>query len=1695
MSVKPFEEFVVDHFFAHANGVIKPGFKYQFKSPDITNSVKLQFAFIDRHTCFLDAKGKKLFCIEINGVKLLPVLHKDGGSSGYTENFISYLRDEVSAQSGEFSGTSLLIIHNSMLDTIINSAEDLTKPHSIFAPEKIKDSLAQFIDEKDSFEGQEVSKILLDYQYEMIMEDRSSMFGFETLHQAIADGDIRFHEIGLLEDPSILQMKDNPKQVKKRLDENKALYDEITSTLEHYPDNKADHLPDMGQKFVDKHFDGEDPEAWKQLTFDQITEEQDKNRQQNLTLVAESSASAQLFVRTKSEKKAAQKERHMLIVVDEDREDFDIDIEFTGDTIGKAEVDLWDKTTAIDPASIAPRGGAKETHITLLGKIASQPLFFQVRLKRAKSSEKFSFKCLVVKSCWFNTSAISNSLLVDPKKGRVVLQTQDSDLETGVGEALITGDTVSLATPNQVIDTSLVKSIDFEDLANEEDQVSFELHNEDKALPIFIEGAAATEDLALPLLLDTRRGKKLFKSGFNGTYNTSKERVYVDNKELKTSTEQKEFLKREQAWLDDFCIAKQYEFETKTDDIRGFAPDIAEAYDNWFSYLIDHNTLPSLAGWNDVYLALVQGITSSYQSYIDNIEENSYLDDRHKKIVELGIWRDSGEQWITPASPLVLNYYLHLVSEVKADADASFLTLPQVTLKRLNPQGLLPYLYDEHHEFSYVQAVDSNCFWLHCVPQQDTDYSYVTKLVKEKIREFSESFSVLFQDSAGEVKPTLTINSINNYDNHGLFIGIVEHLIRVKNRSVNIHVNIYDDEFNRTEFDKFADMASFETIKQTYGLNKGATKDHADTIADLMRNRISYSKFRHRDVVKHEYAHLSFFRNNEKVEVVDVNPAEKLSGISAGGLIAGEASASESGNYITGFGLAHVDTGDNPLLKFIATYSRLIKPARKAAFEYRENSAIALAVNERFKAQLEKSYDSSVWTAIIDPKVTLDFFETDTDALLIHYSDQYTSSAGYDAITVTKQTDLYDNVLAKEDGGLVSEFNAFNGEWLLKLITDNPKVRKERRGIIAAYKLVSVLLAKSDITWVPMSAAEIVRVSGNIGLKMDEQEFSRHLQGYKTGAISDDVLFVGFKGQQMYLLPLEVKTGVKYDATKAVKQAKELSRYLTEVLEGGGLASQLYRSLFVRQALMQIDKYKLYSVFPQDYFEGLLASKELWLRGAYKLAQLANYCQGFVVANLEDEKCFSTSSEVVDDILKIEVPASFIRTTISTPLTELWQDASATAAAKLGEGCYLLQSASVVNEQLAVAQPAVHEDLGQFETADSIEEPVKPELGEVEQKTSNEPLKVLVGHEVNHQEPVYWEPTNTAKFMNTNSGIIGTMGTGKTQSTKSVVTQLYRNQHQNVDGKPIGILIFDYKSDYVDDKFINATAGKKFNLHKLPYNPLSLFGDTPMLPVHTARGFSETMGKAFNLGTKQQLKLRKLIAEAYELAGIVKSDPSTWSKPAPTMADIWALFEESEPAEDSLYAALESLYELEIFEDDHQKCTSLYELVDGITVVELAGYPSEIQNLVVALTLDLFYSQMQKQGKPEVRGDLRQVTKLILVDEADNFMSQNFPSLRKILKEGREYGVGVILSTQDITHFKTGENDYSAYILSWVIHRVAQIKNQDIKALFNIDDKNEQERLMSEIRQLEKHYSLYVNGNKRIKKIKDKAFWELLNDA
>ena len=400
---------------------------------------------------------------------------------------------------------------------------------------------------------------------------------------------------------------------------------------------------------------------------------------------------------------------------------------------------------------------------------------------------------------------------------------------------------------------------------------------------------------------------------------------------------------------------------------------------------------------------------------------------------------------------------------------------------------------------------------------------------------------------------------------------------------------------------------------------------------------------------------------------------------------------------------------------------------------------------------------------------------------------------------------------------------------------------------------------------------------------------------------------------------------------------------------------------------------------------------------------------------------------------------------------------------------------------------------------DPVPDPIPEPLPIPEPDRPHRSMEIRFGDTLSDGEPIVWYPNDTERVFHTNVGIIGTMGTGKTQFTKSLVTQVYRSMADNYDGSPMGILIFDYKGDYNETKtdFVRATNARVLKPYRLPYNPLALHRTRafrPLLPVHTANQFNDTISKIYNLGAKQQNLLLESILEAYGQQGIDPANDRTWDRPAPTFAQVYQIFSAKTEGQqpDSLSSAMNKLHRFCLFEEDPRRACSLEQLLRGVVVIDLSGYDSQIQSLIVAITLDQFYSQMQKNGSSRTDGRFRQLRSLILVDEADTFMRQDFPSLRKIMKEGREAGTGVILSTQSLTHFIGGEDDYSRYVLSWIVHNVGDLKQKDVEYVFKLQPKSpEILRQYTAIKDLHKHESIVKLANDPPTAIRDLAFWQL----
>lgn len=1694
MSVKQYETYLAETFIEWVSSTIQPGERYQFKSPDPDNALKLWEAFdslADGNTLEI-APEQHLSYVSCNGIQLIPVLHGTTAPA-FTENYISHLRDKVSGRNEIFAQTALLIIHNSMLDTLLNSTRDVAAPDAIWHPETFRHQLEKLIT-TDSNHSQ-VSHCLLGDQLTTILDEGATVFGFSSLYRLLDDGNLDFSELKLFNDSHLLNF--SGKQLRSRLNENQKLYRQIEDSIERYSGQLENVLTEFSTKFIQEHF--VDKDDWRELDFSVYLDEKAQNSEQKLVLENICVENGEVWQKAKSISKAGKRDISVLVQVQPGQLQVELEFSFQSNDLQDDQIKIaHHRRLQKERFWRTSRAGGKTSRIMASVPFDGHPCFFSLEIvNRNNSAEEYKFRLLLVEQGQFWLNEIQHCYRIEPGKDQLTLQLEDNTLR--IAE---TGDqTCTLDEESDDIDCRQYACVNFETLANQSELIKFALISGDSHLLLNIEGPGAEEGLTLPLLFDQSRFNKLFKEDGNATWNRMKGRVILDNTEHNVVGVRQQLLMLEASLIEQNLLGTGSDDSVfALDELNTSYPDLHSAYHQLLAYYQHRNTLPSLVSWSAEYRALVSHVVDTFEQALQQIGLSRTLTPQEKRLLHLGICRGEMHERLSPLHPLVLAYHLQLAETIIAEPEqptlASFASLPPITLDRLVVSGLMPVVYHSEHEYAQLQPVAENRFWIDVIPQRQMSHDYVKRLVKDKLNEFTDAYSKLFQSTGNN---SLIINAINQGNARELFLGLVEYFKQEKESAISVHVNCYDERLLPNAFDYFAESGSYEQLKNDLGLNSGAWRAEADMLIDLLRSRLTFSKF----VLPQEsdrlaYAHLAFFTNTAPVDCRQIRIEDAASGVLCHGLIAGEGAETQGDAYFTAFGLRNVDTEPYRALRLARLLGGLWQPARQSNSQY-HGQGISLAVSGNFKQLLDYSYDSSLWTTIIDPKVTLDFFTSQKDVVLIHYSDQYTSCAGYDAVTVTKQVELFLRLLqtgnqtgqpSVDSQHLLAEFNAFNGEWLLKMLRTGDKERKEKHGIIGAYKFVQSMLHQSDICWVPLSVAEMIRVSGNVGLRMKESDLSRHLQGYQKGAISDDVLFVGFKENSLYLLPLEVKTGARPDYNHAGQQARELKRYLQQDILGPlTLASQLYRALFIRQVLMQVEKLRLYGVLDSDKLAPLLARREWWLTGDYQLGELADYADGFVVAHVDSGTCFDLSyKETAENILQIEIPYSLLPSLISAqgeqpPLAERYH---------VPEKYLLKQGGELSSYQLDLVAETPSQSEVQAVPEPELQQPValspSPEINDA-------PLQILFGHEAVHQHPLYWEPTNTAKFMNTNTGIIGTMGTGKTQFTKSLVTQLMRNQSCNVDGKPIGLLIFDYKSDYVDEAFLEVTGAKKYQLSLLPYNPLSLFGDMPMLPRHTAMAFSETMGKAYNLGVKQRMKLVTLIMDCYDLAGIVPHDRTTWNRTAPTIEDVWQQYLAQEKVdEDSLYAALYNLAGFQIFETNPEKMTSLYDLVDGVTVIELAGYPSEIQNLVVALTLDLFYAQMQKRGKPIVRGDYRQLTKMILVDEADNFMRQDFASLRKILKEGREYGVGAILSTQEITHFKTGENNYASYILTWVIHRVSEIKNADIKAVFNVDDKGEQESLMGQIRQLEKHFSLYIDGDKQVKKMRDKAFWELINE-
>jgi DNA phosphorothioation-dependent restriction protein DptH len=144
-----------------------------------------------------------------------------------------------------------------------------------------------------------------------------------------------------------------------------------------------------------------------------------------------------------------------------------------------------------------------------------------------------------------------------------------------------------------------------------------------------------------------------------------------------------------------------------------------------------------------------------------------------------------------------------------------------------------------------------------------------------------------------------------------------------------------------------------------------------------------------------------------------------------------------------------------------------------------------------------------------------------------------------------------------------------------------------------------------------------------------------------------------------------------------------------------------------------------------------------------------------------------------------------------------------------------------------------------------------------------------------------------------------------------------------------------------------------------------------------------------------------------------------------------------------------------IFSSKPESCVSIFEWMDRVRVIDLTEINSDsVKRVVVSLILDVLNKEMLLLGASKTDSEgRRELRAMIVVDEAHQFMQRDFNAMEQILRQGRAFGVGMVLSSQNIGDFKTKNNDYTNYVASWILHHVNSVSKQDLVSVFGATDK------------------------------------------
>lgn len=1608
---------IVDHF-QSVPPLEGDRFHVQFEKKDDVE--KLFIALNAKAATVLNYMGYESCVLQSSGADIIIA-----ASHNATEHFLTNLRNRTAEQVGDFSGKALLIIHNSDLDSIVGGAESLSKDSRPLHSESLRKKLVENIN-SSSLQSHEkhVLETVLFEMHETTYEDVSSIFAYTPFMSILEKGKMtpaNWNELSLFPDPELAHIPEIPAS-RERIKQNSDWYDKV-QTINRYSANPKD---DLEYEYSNAGADALICDDWMLNSFGKVSKwRQDKNSK---TLPEYLDIKKDLFNdkyefwdRAEGTSSAASKRRHIIIFNPDHVPEIVFTLNFNS-TVKQKSI----RTSSKPLISVDARSNA----ITVTSKECDkQCIIDQFIYEDKEVSGKYIFNILILplSSDFLNQHKANYKINGGIRSRRIQLFYDGLMVFNDQHEA---EHRFTLKADDEIILSSLEKNLVTLDESADEDKLPFTLKLNDIVIPCEV----YRESTKPVRITGTRIWKWKREKSRNFQYADDNKLIFGNDAYYTHRGRTNYFLNLEKE------IITQYPTDCLWEHGKsGLAPkhlSIGKGLKNAFRMLGDYyrqyDLLPSLACLTQELVALMEDYIKEYQQELNSIEEREHLSDEEHNLLKIGsIEHFDGEHQMlfTPMHPLNIAYQLEFFERTQETE------VPEEVLKCLSPASLLPYINDPKDWSKKMQPIPETELpeWIvykqcHTL-NRGWHNEYVQKLITGKIEDYINHFPNLF---TGSVKAPVRVNLMHMGDCTDVLKGIVLYFKRAivskKGDFSQINpVNIcsYGDHGHSNKFEEFARYSDPQLILRDFDIDlESNRKNDANDVLKILQEKLRfYLKPISEDPA---YAHISFFRFNQNAIDYTYQSMDTIkTGTSLGGVVNAVPSVFRGQKYLTGFGTKDLPSKESKLITLTKSLNALARVAF-APHPYSSNDALYATLKEKQKDQLDKIYDSSNWVTLIDPKVDLNFFkmhETAKDLVIIHYSDQYNNSSGYDAITVTRKSKHYQailkdylnnkNLVSKNDDELklIDMFNAINGDWLLQLIAGKKHFPREKISILSAVKTMMAFLSHPNIVWIPLSLEEILRVSGGVGLKQSEGLFSAKNLGEK-GPHCDDLLMAGFERKddetKIHLYPVEVKIGINNPSVleKAKKQGLHTAQTLRKFLDTckKDFTSQFYRNFFAKLILAGAEKMELYNILPTtDWKKVISENRADMLNDNYQITwSLEKYIGQAAVLSFEKDR-FKRSVENKGEVMVLELPEfdGYNNLLLDIPaLFKNFKDPETSFDEK-----FLLQN------QFISGQDSF--------TSEKIEDNATAERGSIynilqtqEEQTESEThptsncIEVVLGSLMDTNEEIKWVPS---KLTNPHMMILGGSGKGKTQTVKSVIYQLAKQGVPSV--------VIDFNDDFIDDDFLDKTG---FSLQDasqgIEVNPFEI-----QIDPHTNQKVSyntvvyslpDTLDEIFNFGSREKRIVKSMISDLYTSAGFSRN-PDSWSNPVPPfdrLADRIEIFADDEPKEadrcENILSKLSPVFDLNLFRGTEEDIFDRYFTTGAVfRLKSLAAYGTSVQSAVMQFILEKVYNRMVTLEHSQ------QLKFCCIVDEA-HYLKMN-SKIDNLAKEARKFGIGLVLATQE----------------------------------------------------------------------------------